>query len=96
MKLQTKVKKQKLSLFHGAIVGSTYGNIDLLIKKTPDNVVNNSSEIISDKMLSLTNFIETSSPGIHLALSNLISRTDDRRVSLNDEQLTCVCFATRY
>ena len=33
---------------------------------------------------------------IDLALFNLISRTDDRKVSLTDEQLTCICFAIRY
>ena len=88
---QKGIERSTLKNFPGATIDDMYDYIKPLLKGCPDNIVlhvrtnnmvNELSKLVLDKLLNLKKFIEHTLPESNVVIFNLITRTDNGRASL--------------
>ena len=88
---QKGIERSTLKNFPEATIDDMYDYIKPLLKGCPDNIVlhvrtnnmvNELSKLVLDKLLNLKKFIEHTLPESNVVIFNLITRTDNGRASL--------------
>ena len=88
---QKGIERSTLKNFPEATIDDMYDYIKPLLKGCPDNIVlhvrtnnmvNELSKLVLDKLLNLKKFIEHTLPESNVVILNLITRTDNGRASL--------------
>ena len=95
-RIRTNFKSVKVKCFSVAMIDGMYFNLIPLLRKKPaalvlhvgtNNLSNETSFQIYDKLLNLVHFVKENDPNCHVVLSSPIDRLDDGKAALTIKRL---------